>query len=253
MGPLHNQVLQGFNDVFSWYDGPIYLVYILNTHSVIADDVKPFSVAPLAAEEALSRELAVPGPASPGSMDPFRIPNMILMARGIHALGRGLLTEDANIRGEVRGIFGLYKSMIYTEALTKLVKSTVHRMRPNHSDSRSFFSGHTSATFAASSYLDREIDDALLQWSALDDFPLLRNTLRGGKFAVLYGWASYVGYSRMRDNQHYLMDVLIGAAVGTLIGNLVYDSVQGEESSYLPDIGIRTGINGPQVYFQVAL
>ena len=99
----------------------------------------------------------------------------------------------------------------------------------------------------------RTIDDALLQWSALDDRPFLRDALRGGKFALLYGWSSYVGYSRMRDNQHYLLDVLAGAVIGTLVGNLVYNSVQGTDSDYLPDIGIHIGDSGPQVSFLVVL
>ncbi|PLX32013.1 MAG: hypothetical protein C0600_04010 [Ignavibacteria bacterium] len=246
-------MLESFNDVFSWYDGPMFLVYILNTHDIIPDDMKPIAVGPLAAEQALARELAVPGSSSLGSMDPFRIPNMILMARSAHALGRGLIDDNADIRGEMRGILGLYKTLVYTEVITKTVKSTVYRVRPNQSDTRSFFSGHTSATFAASSYLNREIDDALLRWSVLDDYPLLRTTLRGGAFAALYGWASYVGYSRMRDNHHYLLDVLIGAAIGTLMGNFIYDSVSGSGSDYFPDIGIHSSENGPQLSVTVAL
>jgi membrane-associated phospholipid phosphatase len=39
---------------------------------------------------------------------------------------------------------------------------------------------------------------------------------------VLYGWAGYVGYSRIHDRKHYLTDVLIGAASGTLVSYLLY-------------------------------
>jgi membrane-associated phospholipid phosphatase len=41
-------------------------------------------------------------------------------------------------------------------------------------------------------------------------------------FGALYGWAGYVGFSRIHDKKHYLSDVIVGAASGTLISYLVY-------------------------------
>jgi hypothetical protein len=38
----------------------------------------------------------------------------------------------------------------------------------------------------------------------------------------LYGWAGYVGYSRIQDRKHYLTDVVVGAASGTLVSYLLY-------------------------------
>jgi membrane-associated phospholipid phosphatase len=141
---------------------------------------------------------------------------------------------------------------MYTEIMTQGVKSMVYRVRPDQSDTRSFFSGHTSTTFTMSSYMQREIDDALLDWSALSSTPLLRDALRAGSFALLYGWAAYVGYSRMQDNKHYLIDVLVGAGIGTLVGNLVYESVVGADGSF-PVIGILSSGNGPQLAIQMHL
>ena len=45
---------------------------------------------------------------------------------------------------------------------------------------------------------------------------------RALSFGAFYGLAAYVGYSRLDQGEHYLSDVLVGAAAGTLIGRTFY-------------------------------
>jgi membrane-associated phospholipid phosphatase len=118
--------------------------------------------------------------------------------------------------------FVFAKAMIYTYGVTEITKGWVYRSRPDGSDGKSFFSGHASGSFAAAAFIYREISD----WA--DAGPLRRSetgntVLKAAAFSLCYGWATYVGYARIHDRKHYLSDVLTGAAVGTLIGNLVYD------------------------------
>ena len=120
-------------------------------------------------------------------------------------------------------IFVFKKSLIYTYVLTEYVKSVVKRTRPDGEDNRSFFSGHTSTTFAAATYLWKELDDFYDDWDVTKNDNSLKNVFEISTFSVLYGWAGFVGYSRIRDNKHYLSDVIIGAAVGTLISHFVYE------------------------------
>ena len=70
--------------------------------------------------------------------------------------------------------------------------------RPDHSDNRSFPSGHASATFASATVLQRH-----LGWKAA---------------LPTYTIASYVAISRMHENRHHLSDVVFGAALGIAAG-----------------------------------
>ena len=242
---------ESVEQVFAWYYAPVFLAYIVNRYDVFAPGDKPIEIESGSAEQLLSRSIGVSGSVSPGSIDPFTIPHLIIGARLAHAAGRELFDSDADARAELRGTLGLYKTLMYTQVGTQLVKNLVHRTRPDGSDDKSFFSGHSSTTFAAASYLQRETDDALRTWTALDGQPFLRGALRTASASVLYGWAGYVGYSRMRDNKHYLTDVLVGALIGTLIGNAVYDGTHGETGLGLPDISVGTAESGPWIALQV--
>jgi membrane-associated phospholipid phosphatase len=243
--------LTAIGDVCSWYDTPLYLVYLVNRYDIVPQDAKPLVIASSDAERALARGLGVAGSSSPGSMEPFTIPHIILGARALHAAGTALFGERPDVRGELRHSLGLYKALVYTQIGTQLAKNLVHRARPDESDSKSFFSGHTSTAFAMSSYLQREVDDALLEWDVLRRTVFLRDALRIASTAVLYGWAGYVGYSRMRDNKHFLTDVLVGAAMGSLMGHLVYDHVSGGDSHLLPAVGLAAGSDGPLLSLQM--
>jgi membrane-associated phospholipid phosphatase len=95
----------------------------------------------------------------------------------------------------------LLQAQILSEILVEPLKYTVRRERPDGSNRLSFPSGHASVTFATATVIERH-----LGW---------RKSLLG------YAIASYVAMSRIHDNQHYLSDVIFGAAVGSIAGRTV--------------------------------
>lgn len=118
--------------------------------------------------------------------------------------------------------FWFYKSIIYTYSLTMLTKNLVYRMRPDGSDSESFFSGHSSTAFCTASYLSLETSDWYDRWETTRSNDALRSTLKIGSGIALYAGATYVAYARMHDEKHYLSDVVVGAVVGTIVGSWMY-------------------------------
>jgi membrane-associated phospholipid phosphatase len=74
-----------------------------------------------------------------------------------------------------------------------------------------------------------EVNDLLNEWNVTENDQTLKSILKVSSFGVLYGWAGYVGYSRMLDNKHYITDVLIGATVGTLMSIFVYNIYHEED------------------------
>lgn len=94
----------------------------------------------------------------------------------------------------------LLRAQIVTAALTEGLKVGTQRERPDGSNNHSFPSGHASVTFASATVLARHF---------------------GWKGYVTYAVSSYVAASRLRENRHYLSDVIFGAAIGTMAGRTV--------------------------------
>jgi membrane-associated phospholipid phosphatase len=92
-----------------------------------------------------------------------------------------------------------------SELLVEPIKAATQRLRPRQAApcrlNCSFPSGHASVTFADATVLERH-----LGW---------RYSLFG------YAVASYVALSRLHDDQHWLSDVVFGAATGTIAGRTV--------------------------------
>ncbi|GGX53851.1 phosphatase PAP2 family protein [Saccharospirillum salsuginis] len=91
------------------------------------------------------------------------------------------------------GRTALVGSYATTLGASYVLKYTVDRERPDGSDTRSFPSAHTASAFSGASFLQRR-----------------------------YGWdiglpaylgATYVGWSRVYGEKHYVSDVLAGAAL----------------------------------------
>ena len=83
---------------------------------------------------------------------------------------------------------------------------------------KSFYSGHTSTAFYSAAFLRRRISQSLAQHG---------HTGIGSGYQwltgiTLYGWASYVGYSRIEIDQHYFTDVMVGALMGVLFEEVYY-------------------------------
>lgn len=94
----------------------------------------------------------------------------------------------------------LIRAQALTGVFTHGLKIGIGRARPS-GGSHSMPSGHTSASFATAAVLERHFG------------------LKVGLPA--YAAAGFVGWTRVRDNAHWLTDVIIGGALGTAIGRTV--------------------------------
>ena len=148
------------------------------------------------------------------------------------SVGAIAATNGSRWDDSARDLLGFVEAWKFNAATTSLVKMVVGRQRPaleltdpdsvtpdeyeriqNRSGGRlSFYSAATSSAFTAMSYADRVVARRLAA----------RPWARRLAFMGLYGFAGYVGYSRLRDGEHYLTDVLAGAAAGTLAGRSWY-------------------------------
>jgi len=193
------------------------------------DHQKPaqgLKLAPFEMDEEISESLArIDGKKSLGAISPLYYPGATATWRfGGMMLADAVGLHDYSAASYAR-MFRFHQALYYTKVVTHLAKRNIQRYRPDNSDTYSFFSGHTSTAFATSTFLYLEAHD-LIDGLALRHggrLPLL--SPRGWKrvsFGVLYGWAGYVGFSRIHDKKHYLSDVIVGAASGTLVSYLVY-------------------------------
>lgn len=113
-------------------------------------------------------------------------------AVGTYALSRAVGSPRTALLGA-----DLLRGQIVNTVLTQGIKVAVNRQRPDGSH-LSFPSGHTSSTFTTATVLERRF---------------------GWKIGVpAYAAAAFVGGSRLQENQHYLSDVLFGAAIGIVSG-----------------------------------
>ena len=136
----------------------------------------------------------------------------------------------------VPDLMGYLETYLVVGGLTDLLKSVVGRERPElefvdeiaeeddlspeeieeilekEDNRRSFPSGHASGSFAYASYLER----------AIARRTGMRGPARVVSFSALYAYAGYIGCSRLRNDKHYLSDVVAGAALGVWVGRTWY-------------------------------
>jgi membrane-associated phospholipid phosphatase len=94
----------------------------------------------------------------------------------------------------------LIRAQLLNGVLTTGIKVVADRSRPSGGP-HSFPSGHTSASFASAAVL-------------ADHF--------GWKVGVpAYATAGFVGFTRLRDDKHWLSDVVFGASIGIIAGKTV--------------------------------
>jgi len=99
------------------------------------------------------------------------------------------------VMDDTQGQIDFYKSFGATFATTQLLKHTVNETRPDGSNTTSFPSGHTSASFQGATFIHKRY---------------------GLKYAILpYIGAAFVGFSRVYAEKHYTHDVLAGALIGS--------------------------------------
>jgi len=113
----------------------------------------------------------------------------------------------------------ILESVVYTAFVTSLVKMVVARERPYATfgtrhlegvdDNLSFFSGHASMSFAAATTTSLYLSNLFPEnawWIS----------------TLLHLGAGTAAYMRIAGDKHYFTDVLVGSAVGSLIGWAVF-------------------------------
>jgi membrane-associated phospholipid phosphatase len=218
---------------FDWYDIPAGAMFLSSAYYPLKLrnklDVDRFSF-----DRQMQSYVHVPGSKSLGSTDPRRYPEGVFLTRMAATTAAGLfLGFDTHESYKHSLVF--FKAVSYNFVVTELIKNITDRKRPDNSDDRSFFSGHTSTSFVTSTFLYMEISELL---NENIHNKTVRTSLKAASFGALYGWAGYVGYSRMRDNKHYFSDVLTGAAVGTLIGMYFYNVYFDDEPGFMDNISL---------------
>lgn len=160
-----------------------------------------------------------------------------LGAAGLLATSGVLLQRRDLTRTSVR----VLEAVIYTKAVTGFAKGLFSRSRPfvgagpfsadpgefagSHTK-MSMPSGHTARAFAVASVLAHEAD----RWYVS---------------ALAYGGAASVGLERVRSGDHWLTDVVVGGALGYLIGRSVVPSEASPEGvMYTPIVSTdRVGLS----------
>ncbi len=90
--------------------------------------------------------------------------------------------------------------------LVNSIKYTAKEMRPDGSTANSWPSGHTATAFVGATMLHKEYGLTRSPW-----------------FSVLgYGTATATGVMRVLNNRHWISDVLSGAGIGIMSGELAY-------------------------------
>ena len=156
---------------------------------------------------------------------------------GVLAAGGLLLQRRDWTRTSVRVV----EALVYTKAVTGLAKSVVNRSRPfvgrgpltadpgtfdSAHEKLSMPSGHTARAFAVASVLAHQADRWYVSVPA-------------------YGMAASVGVERVRSGDHWLTDILVGGALGYLIGRSVTTSPPSTDTvTYTPILSTdRVGLS----------
>jgi hypothetical protein len=243
-----NNLYNGLKESVEWYDIPVGAAYLSAQYSPIILN-RRLNIQQLSIDDQIQSEFSGIKKKSFGSADPQKIVAAIFGARMVFNIASGLTSDENTGHENFKHAFLFYKAFVYSRTLTEFVKNFTNRRRPNGEDNRSFFSGHASMTFTASAFLYREIADYLNGLPLAYKDPFLCTTLKTAAFTGLYGWAAYVGYSRIYDNKHYFSDVLVGAAVGTLVGNWIYSSYLDHEAGLLNNVSLGMINNQPSINF----
>jgi membrane-associated phospholipid phosphatase len=130
-----------------------------------------------------------------------------IFSLGVYATGLATDSDDIRRTGRL-----LFESISYSGISVMAIRYIFGRSRPYPGNSptdfnwfetsneiQSFPSGHTTVAFALSTVLAEEIGGV---WARI----------------AFYGLASMTGYARVRNNQHWFSDVVVGAGLGLVTG-----------------------------------
>lgn len=130
---------------------------------------------------------------------------LLIFANG--AFANGFLTQSFKR--------GFSRRRPILEFASSTEKTELAAKATNH---KSFYSGHTSTAFYSASFLRRRISQSLAGKGHVG----IRSGYQWLTGVALYGWASYVGYSRIEIDKHYFSDVAVGALMGVLFEEVYY-------------------------------
>jgi membrane-associated phospholipid phosphatase len=85
-------------------------------------------------------------------------------------------------------------------------------------DQRSFWSGHASSAFYASTFLNLRIREALRRELGADDY----RAWRWAPPVLLFSWSAWIAWSRVDAYHHYLSDVVVGSLAGWAFAELFH-------------------------------
>ena len=99
-----------------------------------------------------------------------------------------------------KGRIQFYKSFAASWLTTRGLKYIIEKPRPDNSDNNSFPSGHASTTFQSAAFIRKRY---------------------GWKYGLpAYAGATFVAYSRVHADKHYVEDVVAGAAIGIIASEI---------------------------------
>jgi hypothetical protein len=146
-------------------------------------------------------------------VDPFE---QIGSEIGIAILGSSVLIGYVTDNDRIKHLsLGASESVFISVGITYLIKMAMGRKRPRleagpykwtgptlESERMSMPSGHSTFAFAIASYISSETDNLLID-------------------ILSYACATLVGYSRIKDDQHWTSDVYLGAIIGISVGRTI--------------------------------
>jgi membrane-associated phospholipid phosphatase len=135
----------------------------------------------------------------------------------------------------------LLESVMFTQAITQVIKYSAGRARPfadkgayhfegfrvhPSSYSLSFSSGHSATAFSLASVIAEQYDNKIIDW-------------------VSYSIASLAAWARVNDNVHFTSDVFFGGVLGTWVGKTIVrlnknKEEKSKELSVHPEIGLNS-------------
>ena len=119
----------------------------------------------------------------------------------------------------------IVRAQVLSQVLVQTLKYTVRRERPDHSNNKSFPSGHSASAFATATVLQRHY---------------------GWKVGLpAYALGGYVALARMSWNRHHATDVVMGAGFGIASARTVTMNVG--KSRF--NLGVKPEVGGASVNF----
>lgn len=158
--------------------------------------------------------VAIAGPFT----DKNKLGDLFMVMAPAYALGMTIANED------YKGTLQLAETITVAQLASEGIKALNLEERPNHSDKKSFPSGHAAGAFSAATFVHKRY---------------------GWKPALLpYGMSIIASWSRVAANAHYWHDCLAGAGLSALITWFLVDE-------YIPaNISINTDIQTTIISFK---